>query len=77
MRIWISKQTSFYQPYRVAPSKERKENAMKTAFIFTFGNQYQAGFRWYVDYYDTIEEAKENCEPGWAVTRYCDFSWKY
>ena len=50
---------------------------MKTAYIFTFGNQYQEGFSGYIDYYDTLEYAMKDCKPGWAVTRYCDFHWKY
>ena len=39
---------------------------MGNAYIFTHGTQYSDVFRWYID----------NCEPGWDVMRYCDFTWR-
>ena len=48
---------------------------MGNAYIFTHGTQYSDGFRWYIDYYNSIEEAQQNCEPGWSVMRYCDSDW--
>ena len=49
---------------------------MGNAYIFTHGTQQSDGFRWYIDYYNSIEEAQQNCEPGWSVMRYCDFTWR-
>lgn len=49
---------------------------MGTAYIFTHGTQYSEGFSWYIDYFDSIEEARKNCKPGRDVMRYCDFTWR-
>lgn len=52
-------------------------NDMAHAYIFTFGDQYQEGFTWYLDYYNSIDEAREHLKPGWSVMKYCDWEWRY
>lgn len=41
------------------------------SYIFTNCKPvYDKEFRWYIEHYRTLGEAKKNCEEGWTVERY-------
>lgn len=44
---------------------------MKKAYIFTNGkSKMEDGFRWYIDYFSSLEEAEKSCKEGWVCDLY-------